>query len=143
MRLVFDLCLLHSPVLLKGFKVLISGIMVCYFVSSQGSKHSVHCIFPSHQSSFNTVSVLFFSSPVQVRLSDMMAIPAHGRDPVLQITGNITLCVMPLVSHRFAKIRIKNMFLWRRGLAVFVVMFQHNEIIMGEMCHILTMSLCG
>ena len=36
----FDLCLLHSAVLLKGFKVVISGIMVCYFVSSRGARHS-------------------------------------------------------------------------------------------------------
>lgn len=41
MRLGFDLCLLHSAVLLKGFKVVISGIMVCYFVSSQGVKRSL------------------------------------------------------------------------------------------------------
>lgn len=41
MRLVFDLCLLRSTALLKGFKVVISGIMVCYFVSSQGAKYSV------------------------------------------------------------------------------------------------------
>lgn len=34
----FDLCLLHSVALLKGFKVVISGIMVCYFVASHGAK---------------------------------------------------------------------------------------------------------
>lgn len=37
----FDLCLLHSAVLLKAFKVVISGIMVCYFVSSCGARHSL------------------------------------------------------------------------------------------------------
>lgn len=37
----FDLCLLHSAVPLKGFKVVISGIMVCCFVSSRGAKHSL------------------------------------------------------------------------------------------------------
>lgn len=37
----FDLCLLHLAVPLKGFKVVISGIMVCYFVSSRGAKHSL------------------------------------------------------------------------------------------------------
>lgn len=34
----FDLCLLHSAVLLKGFKVVISGIMVCFVVSGLDAK---------------------------------------------------------------------------------------------------------
>lgn len=37
----FDLCLLHPAALLKGFKVVIGRIMVCYFVSSRGAKHSL------------------------------------------------------------------------------------------------------
>lgn len=41
----FDLCLLHLAVPLKGFKVVISGIMVYYFISSRGAKHSFH--FPA------------------------------------------------------------------------------------------------
>ena len=35
-----DLCLLHSALLLEGFKVVISWIMVCHFVSSQGARYS-------------------------------------------------------------------------------------------------------
>lgn len=84
MRLVFDLCLLRSTALLKGFKVVISGIMVCYFVSSQGAKYSVpgwFMHFPSHQLSFKTVSVPLLSSSVQVCLSNMIWITAHGKDP--------------------------------------------------------------
>lgn len=46
----FDLCLPRSPVLLKGFKAVISGIMVCYVVSGRGAHRCADFFYLFHQS---------------------------------------------------------------------------------------------
>lgn len=144
----FDLCLPHSALLLKGFKVVISGIMVCYVVSSHGAKRSLlwwffyfvlHCISQQSIVIQNSERPFFFSlssSSVQVHHSDTMAITAHINHPVLLLflwsEMETSLPVrweqFPGREPRFVSFRKNKVFLRRWALIVFVALFHSSTM---------------
>lgn len=161
--LLFDLCHIQR----KDFKVVISRMIVCYFVSSHGTKCSglqrflLRCVlgffFPSRQLSFKTVSAPSFVFFRCVFRQIRRKAPARGKYPApRKKAGGVTLCAAALLSRLLEDICLiyteKNKMCFSGGEVSLFVLFccgtmklswENVRSIKDELTHMLSVSLCG